>query len=49
MDELKKWINENIYHIEAIMKLGKALPSDRNYLDTFNSVKNKIVEIESKK
>ena len=48
IDELKKWLNESIYHYEAIMQLGKTLPSDRNYMDAFNSVKTKIAEIEAK-
>lgn len=45
-EELLKWIDESLYHYEAIIQLGKMLPSDRCYMDAFKSLKDKILSMQ---
>lgn len=47
MNEIKKWLNELFAHYEALKRLGKLTPHDKNCWDVYDSVSKKIAEIEA--
>ena len=43
INEIQKYLNQCIEHYEALERLGKLQQHERNYLDVYKSIKDKVV------